>query len=148
MKHAALILSLAVMGASLAGCNKDDSDKTLGQRMDESVQASKEKMAEAQNKADAAGDKMKQEASQASDKMKEKADAAGKVLDDTAITASVRAKIVSEPDLSNMDVKVDTKEGIVTLDGKAKTADAKDRATLVARSVEGVKDVNNNLSVQ
>ncbi|WP_341676473.1 BON domain-containing protein [Niveibacterium sp. SC-1] len=148
MKHAALILSLAVVGASLTACNKDNSDKTLGQQVDQSVQESKDKMAEAQQKAEAAGDKMKQEASEASDKMKEQANAAGKVLDDTAITASVRAKIVAEPDLSNMDVKVDTKEGVVTLDGKAKSADAKDRATLVARSVDGVKDVNNNLSVQ
>lgn len=69
-------------------------------------------------------------------------------IDDAAITASVNASLAKDPDLSAMKINVDTKSGVVTLTGPAPTSAAKDRATSLAQSVEGVAGVNNNLEVR
>ena len=64
-----------------------------------------------------------------------------------AITASVNARLAKDPDLSALRINVDTKDGAVTLTGPAPSQSAKDRAATLAREVEGVKSVTNNLSV-
>lgn len=69
-------------------------------------------------------------------------------IDDAAITASVNASLAKDPDLSAMKIDVDTKSGVVTLTGPAPTPAAKERATSLAQSVEGVAGVNNNLEVR
>lgn len=76
------------------------------------------------------------------------ATSAGQRIDDATITASVNATLARDPDLSALRINVDTKSGVVTLDGTAPSADAKDRATKLAQSVDGVNGVNNNLQVE
>ena len=69
-------------------------------------------------------------------------------LADAAITAGVKASFVKEPGLSALKIDVDTKDGVVVLNGVADNADAKQRATQVASSIKGVKDVRNHLTVK
>ena len=68
-------------------------------------------------------------------------------VDHAAITASISAKLAKDADLSALRIDVDTKDGTVTLSGPAPTQAAKDRASQLAREVEGVKNVTNNLKV-
>ena len=70
------------------------------------------------------------------------------VLSDAAITATVKANFVKEPGLSALKIDVDTKDGVVVLNGVADNASAKDRATQVAGAIRGVKDVKNHLTVK
>jgi hyperosmotically inducible periplasmic protein len=73
---------------------------------------------------------------------------AGQVVDDSAITAAVKTKLTAEQ-LSNVaNIDVDTTRGTVTLSGKVDTSATKERVIQVARSVSGVRDVVDNLSVQ
>lgn len=90
---------------------------------------------------DAAVDNTQQAAGNMADKVE-------RTVDDAAITASVNASLAKDPDLSAMKINVDTKSGVVTLNGPAPTAAAKDRATSLAQAVEGVAAVNNNLEVR
>jgi hyperosmotically inducible protein len=90
---------------------------------------------------DSAADSTKQAAGNMADKVERK-------VDDAAITASVNASLAKDPDLSAMKINVDTKSGVVTLNGPAPTAAAKDRATSLAQAVDGVAGVNNNLEVR
>ncbi len=67
---------------------------------------------------------------------------------DAAITAKVKAALASTPQLSAMNTRVETTNGVVTLTGVIKSADAKARAAKAASSVAGVKGVQNNLEVE
>lgn len=73
---------------------------------------------------------------------------AGQSIDDATITAAVQSKLSSDR-LSNFSrVDVDTERGVVTLNGVVKSADQKIRVAELARGVNGVKTVNNNLQIQ
>jgi len=47
-----------------------------------------------------------------------------------------------------MRIDVDTREGHVTLSGEAPSGEARNRASALANSVEGVVSVDNRLAVQ
>jgi osmotically-inducible protein OsmY len=72
----------------------------------------------------------------------------GEKIDDAAITASVSGGLAKDPDLSAIKINVDTKAGVVTLNGPAPTAAAKDKATEIAKKVKGVIAVNNQLIIK
>ncbi|MFT4191449.1 MAG: BON domain-containing protein [Comamonas sp.] len=86
--------------------------------------------------------------SQAADATQNAADTAAVALDDTGITTQVKAELVKDSELSALDVSVETNGGQVTLTGHAPTAQAKERAEGLAKGVEGVKGVTNNLEVK
>ena len=72
----------------------------------------------------------------------------GLKLSDTAITASIKTDYLKDPDLSVLKIDVDTKDGVVVLNGMADTADGKARAEKIASAIKGVKEVRNHLSVK
>jgi hyperosmotically inducible periplasmic protein len=72
------------------------------------------------------------------------ADAAG----DAVITGKVKTVLIADPDVKALHIDVDTKNGVVTLTGTADTAAHSDKATTVARGVEGVTSVDNQLAVK
>ena len=72
---------------------------------------------------------------------------AGRVIDDSTITAKVKAALMDEKDVSSMKVHVKTYKGQVQLNGHVDTADQKTAAEAAASKVDGVKSVQNNLEV-
>lgn len=72
---------------------------------------------------------------------------AGQNVDDAAITASVKAKLVGEKASNLTRIDVDTNEGVVHLNGTVASTEDKIGAEDLARSVKGVKNVVNNLQV-
>src|ERR1044071_6403548 len=73
---------------------------------------------------------------------------AGEQIDDSVITAKVKAALVDNDSTKARQIDVETFRGTVQLNGFVDSADAKAAATRVARSVNGVQKVDNNLSVQ
>ena len=73
---------------------------------------------------------------------------AGQYVDDTTITASVKAKLVGDKTANLTRIVVDTTNQVVTLNGIVESADQKAKAEQLARQVGGVKSVKNNLQVQ
>ena len=72
---------------------------------------------------------------------------AGDVVDDSAITTKVKAKLLEDQRLKGFGIDVDTHQGEVTLTGGVDTSETKARASQLARTVDGVKRVNNMLKV-
>ena len=72
---------------------------------------------------------------------------AGEYFDDSVITTAVKSKILGEKGLSSLSINVVTKDGVVTLSGKIDTAAHSDLAVRVAKKVNGVNGVVNNLLV-
>jgi hyperosmotically inducible protein len=73
---------------------------------------------------------------------------AGEVIDDSVLTAKVKTALIASPDTKAHQINVETKDGIVQLSGYVDSNSAKSAATSVAKSVSGVKDVKNELSVK
>lgn len=69
-------------------------------------------------------------------------------LSDSMITARIKAKMAEEKLGSAVQIQVDTdNKGVVTLSGTAKTQEEADKAASIARNVEGVAAVENNITV-
>jgi hyperosmotically inducible protein len=67
---------------------------------------------------------------------------------DSIITTKIKAKLAEEKLASVLQIKVDTdNRGVVTLSGTAKSQEEADRAVSIARNVEGVATVENNIKV-
>jgi osmotically-inducible protein OsmY len=56
--------------------------------------------------------------------------------------------LLSHRSTSVLKTQVETKNGVVTLSGKAKNADAKKMATKLAEDINGVKSVNNQMTIE
>ncbi len=135
----ALACSAAVLLA-LTACNKQDDGKTVGQSIDSGI-------AKTEQAAKDAGNAMKDASKDAQAAGGQAGTSVGEKIDDVAITAKVSGSLAKDPDLSAIKINVDTKDGVVTLNGPAPTAAAKDKATAIAKGVQGVTSVNNQLMV-
>lgn len=133
MKSYAKITSIAAISALVlltAGCDRKDENKTAGETLDNTV-------AEA-----------KQESRDAANTVEQKTDNAVQTVDDAAITATIKAKLVADDELKAIDINVDTNGGVVTLTGAAPSPAAVERATTIAKSVDGVSNVTNQLTIK
>jgi osmotically-inducible protein OsmY len=72
----------------------------------------------------------------------------GDKIDDASITALVKTTLLYHRSTSGLQTKVETKDGVVVLSGKAKNAAEKDLASKFAKDVNGVEDVNNLMTIE
>lgn len=117
--------------ALMSGCNRNDtSTSDAGRTIDQAQERAADKM------------------NDATAQVKEQAADAGARIDDAAITAKVKTALVGEPGLKALQIDVDTANGVVTLSGAVDSPSSVDRATQVAQAVEGVKSVDNRLTIK
>lgn len=72
----------------------------------------------------------------------------GEYIDDKAITAKVKAALLKDPEVKALQVKVETYNGVVQLSGFVDNPEQISRAGEVAKGVEGVKSVKNDLNLR
>ena len=72
----------------------------------------------------------------------------GKPISDDVIVDQVRIKLAGDQEVKGGAIKVDCKQGVVTLGGPVDTEGARSKAAKLAKKVKGVKDVVNNLTVK
>lgn len=125
-----LTISAAVAAMlALSACNKRD-DQSAGQTVDKGVASAKAEMKDAK------------------DATKDAAANVGAAVTDAMITTKINAALVADDQLKALKINVDTKDGKVVLTGVAPDAGSRDRATTMAKAVNGVVDVDNRLTVQ
>lgn len=73
---------------------------------------------------------------------------AGEAVDDSILTAKVKTALISEPQTKAHQINVTTEAGVVQLAGFVDSATEKNKATEVARTVAGVRDVRNELEIK
>ncbi len=139
VQRIASVLAVSALALGLAACSKTE-EPTVGQRMDSAVEKTEQAAADARVKADNA-------MQNADNTAKDAANSAMTAVDDATITARVNASLAQDPDLSALKINVDTVNGKVTLNGPAPTTVARDRAESLAKAVDGVTAVNNQLVV-
>ncbi len=85
---------------------------------------------------------------QATAEVKDQAANVGDKIDDATITAKVKTALIGEPDLEALKIDVDTADGVVTLSGTVDSRTKVSRAVQVAQAVQGVRSVDNRLTVK
>ena len=72
----------------------------------------------------------------------------GTEVDDSVLSTKVRAALVSNQEIKSLDIKVKVHKGEVMLSGFADNQAQIDRSIAVAKGVEGVKEIDNKLSLK
>lgn len=72
----------------------------------------------------------------------------GEYVDDTVITTKVKAAFAGDPTVKATQVKVETFKGTVQLSGFVDSAESSRKAVELARSVQGVKSVKNDMVIR
>lgn len=72
----------------------------------------------------------------------------GAYVDDASITTTIKARFVGNKDVAALSIKVETLNGVVMLSGFAKNQTEKDTAEGLARNVNGVKAIRNEIVVR
>jgi osmotically-inducible protein OsmY len=128
----AIFASMMIV-SGLVACDKPGTAEKAGKKID---QAAENVSTATSNTAD-----------KANQVLTEKSKETGKAMDDTEITAKVKAALLNEPGLQSMKVTVVTVNNVVTLTGSANTKENKEKIGDLAGAVSGVKSVTNKLTI-
>jgi osmotically-inducible protein OsmY len=72
----------------------------------------------------------------------------GEYIDDSVITTKVKALLAADDFLKLFEIGVESRKGIVQLSGFVDSQKAVDKAGQIARGVQGVKSVKNDLIIK
>ena len=134
-------MAIAMAAAlGLAACGKQAENRTAGQNVDATI-------ATVEKKTDQAATNVKEGMASARDVVGKAVEATANTVKDAAITAAINAELARDEALSAIKVNVDTNAGKVLLRGTAPTAVAREKATALARHVDGVVSVDNQLQI-
>jgi hyperosmotically inducible protein len=76
-------------------------------------------------------------------------DTVSKGASNAALTTKVKTALAKDSGFKTLaKIDVDSNEGVVTLKGRVESADAKKKAEQIAKQVDGVKSVKNQLRVE
>lgn len=128
-----LVLGLA-SAIMVTGCNRSndtaDNDTSMGSTADNMANETR----------DAAGN--------AADETRDAANTVGEKIDDGVVTTKVKSALLADDTVKGLDINVDTKDGTVSLKGAVDNQTQIDRAVEIAKGIEGVQNVDNQLSVK
>jgi hyperosmotically inducible protein len=72
----------------------------------------------------------------------------GTEIDDSVITTKVKSALLRDSGLASFDIKVETSKGKVQLSGFVDNQNQMDRAIVVAQGIDGVRAVENKMSIK
>ena len=123
-----VVLMSAIFG--LAGCQKEGTAEKAGKKIDQATENTGKTL-----------EKAKQSLSG-------KAEKTGEYLDDSAITAKIKADIISNSLLNASQINVTTTNGVVNLSGIVDSQQSIDKALEIARANQNAKSVESSLAVK
>jgi hyperosmotically inducible periplasmic protein len=121
------IVFLMAFVLGMAGCQQEGTAEKAGQKVDQTAEKAGKKIEEAK------------------EAVVEKTAKVEEYMDDSAITAKIKAEILGDPLLKVSQINVTTTNGVVSLSGTVDSQQSIDRALEIARSVKDVKSVENGL---
>jgi hyperosmotically inducible protein len=151
---------------TIAVAQRDRDDDDVAESRDEAREAAKDAKRESKEAArdardagreakrdtKAAARDVKEDTKEASDDVersgRDTAGTVGETVTDGWITTKVKSSFVGEDALEDSDIDVDTNDGVVTLTGTVASQAGRARAVAIAKKIEGVKDVKDELKIQ
>ena len=137
--RAQVVIATTAVLLSLTACGQKE-EATVGQKIDGAMTSTEQAALQARQDMESTAADIKREGEQAVQSVTTAAT-------DMAITTQVKAALAADDQLSALKIEVDTVQGVVSLTGPAPSAEAAERATTLAKAVEGVTEVQNKLVV-
>ena len=137
--RAQVVIATTAVLLSLTACGQKE-EATVGQKIDGAMTSTEQAALQARQDMESTAADIKREGEQAVQSVTTAAT-------DMAITTKVKAALAADDQLSALKIEVDTVQGVVSLTGPAPSAEAAERATTLAKAVEGVTEVQNTLVV-
>lgn len=125
-----IVVALLLVGG-LSACDRPGPAEKAGRQMDRAASETGSQIGKTIDKVDQA--------------LVERGNKTVQAIDDSEITARVKAAIFAEPGLKTLQISVDTIDGVVTLSGSVDAQDSRNKARSLAAAVDGVKEVINKL---
>ena len=72
----------------------------------------------------------------------------GTEIDDTVLTTKVKSVLLGDAEVKGLEIKVETRKGVVQLSGFIESKAQADRAILIVGAMEGVKGTENNMTLK
>ena len=72
----------------------------------------------------------------------------GKIVDDSTLTSTIKSSLLTDPEVNDLDVNIEARNGEVMLSGVVKNQVQMDRVVMLAWMAEGIKKVDNKMSVK
>jgi osmotically-inducible protein OsmY len=132
MQRCRLALAVFLLAASLAGCNRGQPDGA--------------QQSQAPSSAPPSTDGGSSSAANGSAAAPTDPGTLKGTVDDTTVTAKVKAALLATDGIQATDISVETQQGVVILTGKVADTSQAQRAVEIAQSVEGVRAVDNRLT--
>lgn len=148
------LLAIACFYAALGlvACQPEGSAEKAGQKIDKAVENAGQKIdlssKKAEQKMDQVIEKTEQRLEVAKQSMVDSSKASGEYMDDSVITANIKATMLKDDFLKLVPIDVTTVNGIVKLSGNVDSEQLVGRAIGLANSQAHVKSVQNELKVK
>lgn len=139
-----LIITGLFVALGLASCQQEGPAEKAGQKLDRSIESTGKKI---EQMTEQAGKEIRDAKKETEKSITETAEASEQYIDDSVITASVKAAILNDSFLKVSQIKVTTVDGIVQLSGSLDSQASIDRAVEVAKTQKNVKSVQNDLTL-
>ena len=123
--------ALIIFAMGLAACSKPGLAETAGKKIDLAASEASQQISDSADKV--------------AEKISKENNKAGVAIDDTEITAKVKAAFFSESGLKTLQISVVTVKGVVVLSGSVDSLANKEMAQSLAGAVAGVSKVKNLL---
>lgn len=123
-----IVFLSAILG--LSACQPEGSAEKAGQKIDQAVEKADKKLEETKQS------------------LNDKAVKSEAYMDDTVITSTIKAEILSDPLLKVSQINVTTINGVVKLSGDVDSRQAIDRVLQIVRSHTNIKSVDNSLTIK
>lgn len=131
-KFAAVFASMMIV-SGLTACDKPGPAESAGKKIDQTTENVSSAVSNSANSASA--------------NLEKQGEKVGQAIDDTEITAKIKALLLNEPGLKSLKISVETSKGVVTLSGLADTQDNIAKAINLAEKVPGVMSVKDKISL-
>ncbi len=144
-----LVASAFILVANLSACDRTkETDISVNESTEQPNNHTQSDTSSMETKIANAGDKVERSADNLASSVKGAATTASRAISDSTITAKVKSALIADKDVKSIDIKVETMEGIVTLNGEASSRAQADKAESIARTVDGVKTIDNRIDIK
>jgi hyperosmotically inducible periplasmic protein len=136
-----IIVIIMAFFFGLSACQQDGTAEKAGKKIDQATE-------KASKNIDQATEKASKEIEKSGEAIISKVEKTEEFMDDAAITAKIKAEILSDPLLKVFQIDVITTNSVVKLSGVVDSKQSIDRAMEIVHSIKNVKSVENNLVVK
>lgn len=131
------LLLVFALGAAITGCERRDADQSGAQSSGAPSAPGSDAMSSGASSSGATGSSGANASGSAE-----------RAIDDSVITTKAKSALLADTTVKGTDINVETNRGVVSLSGMVDNDRQRDRAASIVRGIDGVKSVENKMTVK